>query len=154
MLPDWPAFSFACGASTFHRPIIRACPPQEVLRTAYGDTWRGKQRLCEHALAGKLTLSAVCRNGKLHIPRNRVCPPQEVLRTAYEDTSCGKQRLCEYALAGKLTLSAVCRNDKLHIPRNRVCPPQESGTKKREVQLLLSRGQESGIFCRNLLYTA
>ena len=42
LLPDWPAFSFACSASTFHRPIIRVCPPQEVLRTAYGDSACGK----------------------------------------------------------------------------------------------------------------
>jgi len=140
-----------------HRPC--PCPARESIcpltnwLPASGAAC-GAHKLREHVPPDQPTASAACRTDRFHRPIIRACPPQEVLRTAYEDASCGKQRLCEHALAGKLTLSAVCRNDKLHIPRNRVCPPQESGTKKREVQLLLSRGQESGIFCRNLLYTA
>ena len=72
-----PAFSGVCGADKPHGLAIRVCPPQEVLRTAYGDSLPGAQALCEHALTGKMITSGVCGADRFRVPVIRVCPPQE-----------------------------------------------------------------------------
>ena len=75
--PGKPAINIACGAAKLHNPAIRVCPPQEVLRTAYGDSLPGAQALCEHVLTGKMITSGVCGADRFRVPVIRVCPPQE-----------------------------------------------------------------------------
>ena len=77
VLPDKLAGSGACRAGSFPIPINRVHPPQEVLRTAYGDSPCGNHNMCEHLLSGKLIFSAACGTGSSLIPINRVHPPQE-----------------------------------------------------------------------------
>ena len=49
-------------------------------RTAYGGNVCGGQRLCEHALSGKLISGFACGAGKFCVPDIRVCSPQERVR--------------------------------------------------------------------------
>ena len=53
--------SGVCGTDRFCSSIIRVCPPQEVLRTAYGGGTSGKHKLCEYVLSGKIVSSSACR---------------------------------------------------------------------------------------------
>ena len=68
---------FVRGIDRFHIPAIRVRPPQEMLRTAYGDSACGRQRLCEYLPSDKLAVSTACGNSTFHRPAIRVCPPQE-----------------------------------------------------------------------------
>ena len=111
-----PRAGLTCSTS----PSFGYCPPQEVLRTAYGASPCGTHKPCEHVLAGKLTASAACGTDRFHNSVIRVCPPQEVLRTAYGASPCGTHKPCEHVLAGKLTASAACGDSRFHIPIIRV----------------------------------
>ena len=52
--------------------INRVCPPQEVLRTAYGGGPCGKHKLCEHLPSARLTDSGAFGDKTSHIPIIRV----------------------------------------------------------------------------------
>ena len=70
-LTDWlTAARAGQTASTFLS--FGYCPPQEVLRTAYGDSPCGGHKLCEHALSGKMIGSDACKAGRFHNPIIRV----------------------------------------------------------------------------------
>ena len=66
------AFSSACKTDNFHRLIIRVCPPQEVLRTAYGASPCGGYKLCEHVIPGNLIFGFAGGKRNFRNPRNRV----------------------------------------------------------------------------------
>ena len=53
-------------------PAIGYCPPQEVLRTAYGASLCGKHSLCRHVLSDKMTASAACNSDSLRYSLVRV----------------------------------------------------------------------------------
>ena len=97
-LSDKPVSGVACGIDRFLRPIIRMRPPQEVLRTAYGDSVCGGHGLCGYVLPGKLASSAACDS----------------------------QRTGAHALSDKPVSGIACRIDRLLHPIIRVRPPQET----------------------------
>ena len=103
----------------FTVPAIGHCPPQEVLRTAYRASAYGGQRLGEHVLSGKMTVSFACSSGRFYIPIIRARPPQEVLRTAYGASACGNS-LCEHLLSGKPAFSFACGTDRFYHPAIRI----------------------------------
>ena len=72
MPPGKLADSGACENDRFCIPINRVCPPQEVLRTAYGDSPCGTHKPCEHVIPGKLICGFAGGKRNFRNPKNRV----------------------------------------------------------------------------------
>ena len=89
-------------------------PPQEVLRTAYGDSPCGKPRPVRAFALGQIGCQRRVQAWQV--------PHSHHPGVAFRRSAPGKHTLCEHLLSGKLVASAACRADRLHIPIIRVSP--------------------------------